>query len=157
MRIKQFVMLFLLLLVSCINVVFSQISIHGNLKNTNGDPVEFATIQLLFDSIYHQSALSDSLGNYHIKASKTGDCELLVNILGYSETRKKFTLKNDTTINFVLQTDITVLKEISIIGQKDLIQAKSDRIVINIGDNVETKGKETTDILALQDLEWKQA
>lgn len=147
MRIKQFVLLFLLMLVSCINVVFSQISIHGNLKNSNGDPVEFATIQLLFDSIYHKSTLSDSLGNYYLEGSKKGDCELLINILGYSEAHKKFTLKNDTTINFVLQTDITVLNEISIIGQKNLIQAKSDRFVINIGGNIDIKGKETTDIL----------
>lgn len=121
--------------------------LKGNIKNINGDPVEFATIQLLFDSIYHQSTLSDSLGNYHIEATKKGGCELLTNILGYSTAQKKITLKNDTTINFVLQPDTAILKGVTIIGQKDLILAKSDRFVINIGGNIETKGKETTDIL----------
>jgi len=123
------------------------LEIKGNIKNLNGAPLEFATIQLLFDSIYHQSALSDSLGNYYLKATKKGDCELLTNIIGYSTAQKKFTLKKDTTINFVLQADSIFLKEVTIIGQKDLIEVKSDRLVINIGGNIETKGKETTDIL----------
>jgi len=121
--------------------------IIGNIKNLNGEPVEFATIQLLFDSIHHQATLSDSLGNYYLKATKKGDCELLINILGYSTTQKKITLKNDTTVNFILQPDLIILDEVIIDGKKDLIQAKSDRYVINIGGNIETDGKETTDIL----------
>jgi hypothetical protein len=123
--------------------------IKGNIKDLNSGPIEFATIQLLFDAINHQTALSDSLGNYYLEATRKGDCELLTSILGYSTAQKIFTLKNDTTINFVLQPDTTLLNEVTIIGQKDLIQAKSDRIVINIGGNIETEGKETTDILKL--------
>ncbi len=125
----------------------SQVSIKGNIKNVNGDPVEFASVQLLFDATYHQSALSDSLGNYSLEATRQGDCELLTTILGYSTIRKNFTLKNDTTINFVLQADSICLQEVTILGQKDLIQTKSDRIVVNIGGNIETAGKETTDLL----------
>ena len=121
--------------------------IKGNIKNINGDPVKFATIQLLIDSIHHQSVLSDSLGNYYIEVTKKGYCELLTNMLGCFTAQKKFIFKKDTTINFILQHDTITLKEATINGQKDLIQAKSDRFVINIDGNIETKGKETTDIL----------
>ncbi|NVO12101.1 MAG: outer membrane beta-barrel protein [Bacteroidales bacterium] len=132
----------------CIGKLQSQtLIIKGNIKNSNGTPVEFATIQLLFDAVYHQSALSDSSGNYSLKATKKGNCELLTNSLGYSAVQKKFTLKNDTTINLVLRPDTIVLKEVTITGKKNLIQAKSDRYVVNIGGNIETKGRETTDIL----------
>jgi hypothetical protein len=121
--------------------------IKGNIKNSNGNPIEFSTIQLLFDSVYHQSTLSDSLGNYYLKATKKGDCELVTNFLGYYPDRKKFTFNKDTTINFVLQADSIFLKEVTIVGTKKLIEVKSDRYVINIGGNIETKGRETTDIL----------
>jgi hypothetical protein len=121
--------------------------IQGSIKNLIGEPVEFATVQLLFDSVYHQYAISDSFGNYYLEATKKGDCELLVNILGYSAAYNNFVLKNDTLINFVLQLNPILLNEAAIIGQKGLIQAKSDRYVINIGGNIETKGKEITDIL----------
>ncbi|HNW97575.1 MAG TPA: outer membrane beta-barrel family protein [Bacteroidales bacterium] len=120
--------------------------IKGNIKNLNGAPVKFATIQLLIDSTHHQSMLSDSLGNYFLKTTKKGNCELLINILGCITAQNKFTLKNDTTINFILQPDTIILKGTTINGQKDLIQAKPDRFVINIDGNIETKGKETTDI-----------
>ena len=145
---KSLKLVFFAIFMLCFSDSRSQTSIiTGNVKNSNGDPVEFATIQLLFNSIHHQSALSDSLGNYYLKATKNGDCELLTNILGYSTSQKTFTLKNDTTIHFVLQPDSIILNEVIITGKKDLILAKSDRYVINIGGNIETKGKETTDIL----------
>jgi hypothetical protein len=122
-------------------------TISGNIRNTMGEPVEFATVQLLFENVYHQYTVSDSLGNYYLKATKTGDCELLVNILGYSAAQQKFALKNDTVINFVLQSNPLTINQAEVIGQKDLIQVKSDRLVVNITGNIETKGKETTDIL----------
>jgi hypothetical protein len=129
-------------------VLCSQTStIKGNIKNSNDEAIEFATIQLLFDSIYHQSALSDSLGNYYLKATKEGECKLMINILGYSPSEKIILLRKDTIINFVLQPDSINLKEVIIIGKKDFIQSKSDRLIINIRDNIETEGKETIDIL----------
>jgi len=121
--------------------------LKGTIRNVNGEPIEFATIQLLFDSVYHQPSLSDSLGNYYLKATKRGDCKLLITILGYKSAQNRFTIKNDTTVNFVLRPDTNILSEVSIIGHRDLIQVKSDRYVINIAGNIETKGKETSDIL----------
>lgn len=136
------------LLVLGIGNLYSQTSvIKGNIKNSDSAPVEFATVQLLFDSVHHQFAVSDSLGNYYLEATKKGDCELRVNMLGYSKAQAEFTLKNDTTVNFVLQPNSLTLNAVEIIGQKDLIQAKSDRYVVNISGNIETKGKETSDIL----------
>ncbi|MDR2064709.1 MAG: TonB-dependent receptor [Prevotellaceae bacterium] len=145
---KLFKLLLVIIFASGVNELRSQtFIIKGNIKNSNGEPVEFASIQLLFESVYHQYALSDSMGNYYLETTKTGDCELLVNILGYSAVSNKFALKNDTIIDFVLQPDPLIISEATIIGQKELIEAKSDRLVVNISGNVETKGKEITDIL----------
>ncbi len=139
--------LFFALFIISVECLYSQTSIKGKVINTNGKPVEFATVQLLFESKNNQSAITDSLGNYYLEATKKGNCELLTICLGYYSGQKKITLKNDTTVNFVLQVDTTILNEVTIVGQKDLIQAKSDRYVVNISGNIETKGKETTDIL----------
>lgn len=144
---KQFYLLAFFLITLQSGVLYSQISIKGNLKNTDGNPVEFASIELLFNSKHDQSALTDSLGNYSMEATQKGDGELLVRMLGYSPVKKELTLRNDTIINFVLQPDSIYLKEVTIIGQKNLIQAKSDRYIINIKGNIETKGKETMDLL----------
>lgn len=130
-----------------INLQSQTIVIKGNIKNFNNKNIEFATIQLLFNSTTVKSALSDSLGNYYIETTKKGKCKLLTNMLGYLPVQKEIVLRNDTTINFTLQVDTTILDEVTVFGQKNLIQAKSDRFVVNIGGNIETKGKETTDIL----------
>lgn len=144
---KQLYLLVLFLITLQSSVVYSQISIKGSMKNTDGNPVEFASIELLFNSKHDQSALTDSLGNYSMEATQKGDGELLVRMLGYSPVRKELTLRNDTIINFVLQPDSIYLKEVTIIGQQNLIQAKSDRYVINIKGNIMTKGKETMELL----------
>jgi len=130
------------------SVLFAQtISIKGNVKNNKGEPIEFATVQLFSDSIYHQNALSDSLGNYVINISKKGVGELIVNFISYTTSRTQIIVNKDTVINVVIQPDTTSLKVVTIIGQNDLIQAKADRYIVKIAGNIDTKGKETTDIL----------
>ncbi len=147
-KLKQFYQLgFLLIALLQSSVLYSQITINGNLKNKDGNPVEFASIELLFDSKYDQSALTDSLGNYSMETTHKGDGELLVRILGYSPIRKDISLRNDTTINFVIQPDSVYLKEVTIRGQKNFIQAMPDGIVVNIKGNILTRGKETVDLL----------
>ncbi|MGE5473197.1 MAG: outer membrane beta-barrel protein [Ignavibacteriales bacterium] len=139
------IVFFVILLQS--NLLYSQISIKGNLKNSNRDPIEYASIQLLFDSEYNQSTLTDSSGNFSIKTFEKGEFELLINCLGYLSVRNELNIRNDTTINFVLQHDTIFLKEVTITGQEKLIQAKSDGFVINIKGNILTSGKETVEIL----------
>jgi hypothetical protein len=128
--------------------LFSQTyKIRGNISNIYGNPVTYATVQLLVNSEHNQSAITDSLGNYYLEATKQGECNLLIRCLGYSQTQSRFVLKNDTIVNTTLLTDSTILNEVTIIGHKDLIQLKSDRYIVNINGNIETEGKETTDIL----------
>jgi hypothetical protein len=140
------ILLFILLLIS-IEYLYPQTSINGKITNPNDKPIEFATVQLISNTKTIQSTITDSLGNYYFKVSKNGSYELVTRCLGYYSGQKKITLKNDTTVNFVLKVDTTILNEVAIVAQKDLIQSKSDRYIVNISGNIETKGKETTDIL----------
>ncbi len=149
-RITKYVdlrILFLIIIVLLSNHLKAQINISGKIENNLGEPIEYATIQLLFDSVYNQSALSDSLGKYKINASKKGNCELLVNMLGYLPTHKKINLKKDTIVNFILKVDTNILNTVTIIGNKSLIKSEPDRLIVNIKGNIETTGKETTQIL----------
>ncbi len=145
-KIIQTLLCISLLVISC-NLFSQTYKIRGNINNINGTPITYATVQLLINSEPNQSAISDSLGNYYIEATRRGNCEILIRCLGYSPYQSQFTLINDTIINATLLTDSTFLNEVTIIGHKDLIQFKSDRYVVNIKGNIEIKGKETTDIL----------
>jgi len=144
---KEMKIIYILLLLISVECVYSQTVISGKINNQEGKSIEFATIQLLKESKTIQSALSDSVGNYFIETNQKGNCEIAIRCLGYLTQKKKFTLKNDTIINFILQIDTTILDEVTITAQRELIQAKSDRYIVNITGNIDTKGKETSDIL----------
>ncbi len=141
------ILLFFTFVLSHGNLLSQTFVISGNIVDSDKEPIAFATVQLLFNAEHNQSAISDTLGNYQIKTTKQGDCALLIRMLGHAPTQKQFTLRNDTIINIVLPTDPTFLNEVTIVGKKDFIQAKADRYVVNIKGNIETEGKETTDIL----------
>ena len=130
-----------------IGSLYSQAVVQGKIRDANNNPIEFATVQLLFNDVYNQSAVSDSLGNYLLKSTKTGHCKIKVNMLGYFPAETEFVLQADTTVDFVMQIDTTILDEVIITGRKNLIQAKPDGYIINIGGNIEIKGKQTLDIL----------
>ncbi len=126
----------------------SQIVIRGKITSNENFPIEYASVQLLYDSKCQNSALTDSLGNYKMSASKKDSCELVVNIIGYVPVHKKINLMEDTIINFVLQTDTTILNPITIVGKKKLINSEPDKLIVNIKGNIKTAGKQTTQILS---------
>ena len=128
---------------------FSQYNISGSIKDTSGIQIEFATIQLSFDSLNNQTTLSDSLGNYFFRNTKKGSYDLRISMIGYKTSRLKIDINQDTTINFVLQYSMRNLQTVTIHTQNKLIQSKSDKLIVNIGGNIETKGKSTIDILRL--------
>ncbi len=145
--IKYLKHIIVLIFVFGVKGLYSQTLVQGKIQNTNGKAIEFATIQLVKNSKTVQSALSDSLGNYLLKATKIGEYKISVNMLGYIPIKTEFVLRNDTAINFIMQTDSILLNEVVIKGQKKLINVKPDGYLINITGNIETKGKETVDIL----------
>ena len=141
---KQF---FVIIFIFYVGSLYSQIIVQGKIKDTNGKPIEFVTVQLIKDAKTVQSAISDFNGHYALKTAVKGDCEIVANLLGYKPQQKKINLKQNTTVDFVLQTDTTILEEVIITSPKKLVQAKSDRYIVNIAGNIDTKGKETSDIL----------
>jgi len=145
--IKYFKHIVVLIFVFGVKSLYSQTIVQGKIQDTNSKPIEFATIQLLRDTKTIQSALTDSVGNYFIETNKNGNYEIAIRCLGYITQQKKLTLKNDTVINFVLQVDTNILDVVTITGEPELIQAKSDRYIVNIAGSIDTKGKETSDIL----------
>ncbi|WP_421920091.1 outer membrane beta-barrel protein [Marinifilum sp.] len=147
MKIKTIKLLLILIFTSSFAELYSQVYINGSVTNINGDPIELASIQLLFDSKYHQSSISDSLGYYSLKSTLKGDCELMLNRLGYAPSIRKLNFKNDTVINIILKQDSLFINEVTILGQRDLIQPKADGYIVNIKGNINTEGKETADLL----------
>lgn len=127
------------LCIAIANVLFAQIKIKGNVKDSANNPLAFATISLLkkVDSSYESFAVSDKFGNYEIKDAKEGSYLLQASFIGYfTEYKTVIINKNSTTIliNFNLQNNIAnLLPNVEISSEKVPIKLKGDTLEYNAG------------------------
>lgn len=142
-------LVFIVLLLLYSSYSLSQYILKGNIKNITGTPIEFATVKTSVDSINNSVTLSNSLGNYYFKNVTKGNCNISISMIGYTPIKLQTYISQDTTINFILNSEIKNLQGVTVQAKNPLIQAKSDRLIINIGSNIETRGKATIDILKL--------
>lgn len=125
----------------------AQYTLQGNAKNSNNELMPFSTVTIVLDSIHTQVVLSDSIGNYCFKNLDTGCYKVSASMIGYLPQQVDAYIHQDTTIDFILTPATKNLQEITVYSQKQLIENKPDRLIINLEGNIETKGKTTTDIL----------
>lgn len=124
----------LLLILLCCSVLktFGQFSITGIVTNSHGDPVQYATVSLLKDTIIIKSALTDNTGAYRFSNIAPGRFSLLFSCINYQSERMELTLNDDQKIDRVLQADTGKLATVSISAKKQLIERKVDRYIVNV-------------------------
>ncbi|NJC25087.1 carboxypeptidase regulatory-like domain-containing protein [Neolewinella antarctica] len=83
---KRNLLLFVLLLVAA--TAFAQTALKGEITdNDTGEPLLFATIQLLKNGAFYQGTQTDLEGNYYISNIDPGTYELRVDYTGYPVTK----------------------------------------------------------------------
>lgn len=124
------VILFLL----CCSVLktFGQYSISGTVTNSYGNPVQYATVSLLKDTLIIKSTLTDNNGAYRISNITPGQFRLLFSCINYRNEGIEITVNDNQKIDKLLQPDTGKLATVNVSAKKQLIERKVDRYIVNV-------------------------
>lgn len=114
----------------------------GHIQNHQGEAVDYATVVLLRNGDQIAGGVTDSIGNFALKAD-TGAYTLIIQCIGFETIRKSIRLSADTREAFILETSIYALKEVVV--QAPNIERKADRFVVNVSP---ASGKDGTELLS---------
>ncbi|WP_207434419.1 outer membrane beta-barrel family protein [Sabulibacter ruber] len=123
------------------------------LDETGKKPVEFATVTLVDQATGKtiDGTVSDDKGKFSLVRVAAGQYKLLVSFLGYqNKVVENITLGNKEEVNvgvISLQTDAKVLGEVSVVGDKLLVEDKVDRLVYNAEKDITNIGGNASDVL----------
>ncbi|MGH2643315.1 MAG: outer membrane beta-barrel family protein, partial [Chitinophagaceae bacterium] len=92
--------------------------------------------------------IGDILGNFSMQANDTGSYRIMVSALGYKDTSKNFIVSvSKTFIEIRMEENQHLLAAVSVTATKPLITRKADRYILNVGESVLAKGRNTFDIM----------
>ena len=131
--------------------LYSQ-NISGKVYNPQQIPITFAEISLIKDSI-SVVGLTDEQGYYQIDLPEKGIYQLTINYNGITIYTSSQTIFQPTIKNFELALDGEInLNEVVLIGQKKLVERKSDRLVFNFENSIAANGGTGLDALKITPL-----
>ncbi len=160
-KMKNWFCLFALLF--CTHTVWSQIP--GNSTRTKGigkivgfivdeekgDIIEFATISLYRGEELIDGTITDEKGKFALSGLIDGTYKLEVSFLGYDKkTIEGVEIKKERTLNLKrigLVTGAATLEEVTVTGERQLIEEKVDRMVYNADQDNLSKGGDAADVL----------
>jgi hypothetical protein len=152
---KLKILLFLIILLLGPDIVHGQssVKITGEVVGISGKPVEAATVLLTKgDSSAIGRALTGSNGRFALENIKEGNYDLKISMIGYSSAEvKNIRLKpSDTMVTIpkvTLKSSSNMLKEVTVVGQKPLIEQKADRTVMNVDALISNTGTNALELL----------
>jgi outer membrane receptor protein involved in Fe transport len=128
--------------------------IGGVVDSENSQPVEFANIALLSPDTGKpvDGAVCDDKGKFTLSKVAAGTYDLSVSFIGYeTQTLKNITVpdkREDINVGLIkLSTGAKVLTEVTVTGQKQLLEEKVDRLVYNAENDQTSRGGDATDVL----------
>ncbi len=126
--------------------LYSQVVIHGKVKDNKGKPVPGASVSIK-DS--YDGAVVDSLGNYKFNTTEKGDQTLIITNIGYKSFEQKITIGTmPIVIDAMLKEELSELKAVTVIsGSFAAGDTKRAATVLNSID-VATVGGGNADITA---------
>ena len=150
MKTKQTFVLLCLLLAS--NFLLAQSSLTGKITDNKNKAIHFATIVLynLADSTIAKSATSDEDGLFEIKSIKAGDYFVKANMISYgdySSERLSFPQDNQKNISIELAESASDLATVEVVGKLPLLEQKSDRLIVNVENNVTSLNGSVLDVM----------
>jgi iron complex outermembrane recepter protein len=128
-----------LLLCFC-SIVFgkSLIKFQGRVLDNESKPLIGAqiTLQKMGSPILLKTAIADENGDFIIEANQRDSLMLIINFTGFKTFEKSFLSSelNEETVNLGtlrLEVSTVALGEVSVVAQKQFVQQKIDRVVVN--------------------------
>ncbi|MGH2665956.1 TonB-dependent receptor domain-containing protein [Flavobacterium sp.] len=127
---------------------YSQITVSGKVSDENNLPISFADIIIKQDSLAVNQAITDSLGNYLLNIKKEGNYNFTYRGISTSTQNIALIIRKDTIINVKLENSINELVEIAISSKRKIIERKSDRYVLNVGNSVTAMGSDAFTLIS---------
>ena len=127
-------------------------SVTGKVTDGSNQPVSYATVTLLrSDSSVVNGDLSKDNGSFSIAPVSPGSFVLRIESLGFKTKFTPVTITDDKPDaklgTLKLSQSETSLKEVSITGEKRVMELKVDKKVFNVEKNTTTAGGSATDVL----------
>lgn len=145
----------LLLLISLLTLVHfsnAQNKFSGKVTDQDNNPVFFATVVLFnqADSMMVKSASTEETGVFEIDKIKDGNYYLEVNFIGFEKITKSdliFPRDNGINLDLQLQKNDQDIGDVIVTGKKPLLEQQSDRLVVNVADNMTTDNNNLMDVM----------
>lgn len=149
-----------LILASFANLAFAQAPAPGNsrisgivLDSAAAKGVEFASIALfnVADNKAIDGTTADENGKFALSKVAPGTYKLLISFIGYRDkavNNIKIEKGKDVDLGKVqLASSVQNLQEVTITGEKSLVEEKVDRLVFNAEKDITSKGGDASDLL----------
>lgn len=131
------------------------VKIQGSVVDSvSSQPIEFANVALLDAATQKpvDGAMCDDKGKFVLHKVGEGTYDLVITFLGYkTQAIRNIRVTEDTNeVNLgtiKLGMSVQVLKEVTVEGQRALIEERVDRTVYNAENDMTTRGGDATDVL----------
>ncbi len=142
----------IIILISLIQGLFSQNSIKGTVLDENNKGIFFSTIALYQKDTkkLSKTASSDENGNFTITSINPGKYYMEISMLGYKKElidNLEFPKDNNKSIKVAMKVDAQVLSTVEIKAKKPLLEQQSDRLVVNVADNITGINENLMDVM----------
>ncbi len=121
------------------------------LSEGDQNPVEFSTISLFREADLIDGTITDEKGKFVLNELIDGTYKLEISFLGYEKTVvEDVEIKKERSINLgkiFLSEGAATLEEVTVTGERSLIEEKVDRMVYNADQDKLSKGSDAADVL----------
>ncbi|KQC00912.1 outer membrane beta-barrel family protein [Pedobacter sp. Hv1] len=129
--------------------------IIGKLVDEKNVPIPFATLSLYLqkDTTLIKGTLTSETGDFSFENLPFGTYAIKIEVLGYEQSVTNMIVIDEqkpqfTLAQIMLHIQVQQLREISITRKKPLIERKSDKTILNVGNSILATGNSALDILA---------
>ena len=127
-------------------------SVSGKLTDASGNPVSYASVALMrMDSTIVNGDLSKDDGSFSISPTGTGNFLLEIQSVGVTTKFIPVQVTADAPDKNVgkikVTQDKTTLSDVSVVGEKPIMELKVDKKVFNVEKNTTTAGGSAADVL----------
>ena len=116
----------------------------GRVADSEGNPVEFATVVALSANNEQGGAVTDSIGNYRIELPK-GQYNVTFTLVGYDNAEKTVTVSGETRLDATMTTNAVALHGVEV--KASAIRRLPDRFVVRVEDMPAAIGKDGKELL----------
>lgn len=145
---------FLMLMVCAIGAMAQQYSVQCQVNYSNGEGIPFATIYIynIGDTTkVVSSGVSDAFGKVNHHLANPGSYLMRVHFVGMAPQERTFVVGASSPVaqlgTIVLNTESTMLSEVTVTAQRQLVTAEIDRLTYDVQADADSKTSNVLDML----------